>query len=489
MSTWITAAPNPSNPRVLPHFPMFAVMGTWLEADVIAATIRNAVTQGCARVYLVDNDSPDDTVDVACREGAILARTFKTEQHQEVLLRRHMNEVVAEVSAAERADHIWWLFLDADEFSHGPFGMTLRDYLSTLDERFRVVGTRFFDHYPSGSPQYLTGRHPIDFQPLCEELAFPMCPSRHRKHPLLRYDRHGVPIECGRGLHHAHCSEPLYEPSQPAFLHHFPFRDEVLTRRRLGALWRKDHRGIARGGESDDCIHMLTRFRSLDAVYEQDWAKVENFVALDPMYLRLDSPPPASGVILKHWSDSVEREHQHLLRWYPMIDAWKYDSLEEFNYGDDVTLKKGMAFLDGHGTIEDWGCGFAHARRFVDKSRYVALDGSSKHADKIVDLTEYTSNVDCIFMRHVLEHNADWRHILANAIASFTKRMVLVIFTPLAETTRQIATSTACTLIPVPDISFRKEDLTDFFRQFKYVEESLETDTQYRTEHVFYIEK
>ena len=69
-----------------------------------------------------------------------------------------MNEVVAEVSLAEGDQHIWWLYLDADEFPHGPWGMTLREYLATLDERFRVVGTRFFNHYPSGTPHYEPGR-------------------------------------------------------------------------------------------------------------------------------------------------------------------------------------------------------------------------------------------------------------------------------------------------------------------------------------------
>lgn len=67
--------------------------------------------------------------------------------------------------------------------------------------------------------------------------------------------------------------------------------------------------------------------------------------------------------------------------------------------------------------------------------------------------------------------------------------MVLVLFTPLGDTTKVIATSASCTSSPVPDISFRKEDLTVYFKPFRYTEESLQTDTQYGTEHVFYIEK
>jgi glycosyltransferase involved in cell wall biosynthesis len=489
MSDWITALPNQPDATTLPRFRMFGITGTWMEADIIAATIRNAMTQGCERVYLVDNGSPDDTVDVARREGAILARSFATERHDEVLLRGHMNAVVSEVSQAEGVDHIWWLYFDADEFSHGPSGLTLHDYLATLDQRFRVVGMRFFDHFPGGSPQYVSGRHPLDFQPLCEEVSLPMCPSGHRKHPLQRFDRGGPPIECGRGLHHAHCAAPLLEPTQPAFLHHFPYRDERATRRRLEALWTAQQRGMVDGVLSNDCTHMLTRFRSLDAVYSQRWADVENFIALDPMYETMNPRPPVRGVHPKPWAESVEPEHQHVLRWYSLKGAWRYDEVSEFTYGDDVSLRKGIAYLDGIGAIEDWGCGFGHARQFVTTSEYVGVDGSSRHADKIVDLTTYTSDVDCIYMRHVLEHNAEWRRILSNALASFRKRMVLVIFTPLSDRTHQIGTSVSITSVPVPDISFRKDDLTDFFKHLSYSEEDLCTDTQYRTEHIFYIQK
>jgi glycosyltransferase involved in cell wall biosynthesis len=486
--SWVRSAPNPTDARTLASFRMFGVLGTWMEEDVVAATIRNAIAQGCERVYLVDNGSDDGTVEAASREGAVVARTFHTSRYDEALRLRHMNDVVIEVSQQEGDDHIWWLFLDADEFHHGPWGMTLREYLATLDGQFRVVGTRFFNHYPSGMPYYEQGRHPLDFQPLCEELAFPMCPARHRKHPLQRYDRGGASIVCGNGFHDASCKEQLYEPAQPAFLHHFPFRDEAVTRRRLEALWEKDHAGVTRALESRD-THILTRFRSMDAVYSQDWAKVENFIALDPLNEVVNEP--AAGVNPRPWSEMVDHWHQPVLRWYspPMVGAWKYENVEKFQYGDDVTYKRGMMFLDGQGAIEDWGCGFAHAKAFVNESLYVGIDGSSKWADRIADLTEYRSDAECIFMRHVLEHNVEWKRILANAVSSFRKRMALILFTPFSNTTHVIATSKTVTSFSIPDISFRKEDLTAYFEHLKYTEESLETDTQYGIEHVFYIEK
>ena len=78
---------------------------------------------------------------------------------------------------------------------------------------------------------------------------------------------------------------------------------------------------------------------------------------------------------------------------------------------------------------------------------------------------------------------------MANAMTSFKKRMVLVIFTPFGDTTRPIATSTAGTAIPVPDISFAKNGPDRLFCGVQVLEETLTTDTQYGTEHVFYVER
>ena len=289
-----------------------------------------------------------------------------------------MNDVVSEVSESEGEPDIWWLFLDADEFPHGPGGMTLRRVSADAGCAVSRRGHAVLRPLPErSSDDVASSRHPLDFQPLCEELAYPMCPSWHRKHPLQRYDKGGAPIECGTGFHLAHCAEQLYEPSQPAFLHHFPFRDEDVTRRRLEALWAKDQGGVARALESRD-THMLARFRSLDAGVSpglgfgsQLHRPRPHVPARCPRRLRL------TGVSLRPWSELVEAGHQHVLRWYSMRGAWKYDSIEKFPYGDDTTYRKGIAFLDGHGTIEDWGCGFAHARTFVTKSQYVGLDGSS----------------------------------------------------------------------------------------------------------------
>jgi hypothetical protein len=89
-------------------------------------------------------------------------------------------------------------------------------------------------------------------------------------------------------------------------------------------------------------------------------------------------------------------------------------------------------------------------------------------------------------MRHVLEHNAEWRDVLTNALGSFTRRMVLVIFTPLVDETRCIDVDR---WTRIPTISFRKQDITEMLGHLSYREEAIATDTEYKIEHVFYIEK
>jgi hypothetical protein len=310
----ICTAPVPGRPDVPGHIRLFAVLGAWMEADVVEATIRNAKAQGCERVYLVDNDSPDDTVSRACASGAILARTFSTERYDERLRLRHMNDVMREVSCS-LADDAWWLFLDGDEFPHGPWGMTLREYLATLDRRFRVVGARFFNHYPSAPPHYVRGHHPIDFQPFCEEISFPMCDKGHRKHPLILFRPDAPQVEADRGFHLVKSEAPLLEPPQPVFLHHFPFREEAVTRQRLDILLNANAQGLSRADASEDsATHMVARHRSMDAVYCGKWDEVLNFLALDPHSATLSAVRP-TGVQLRNWWEISDHEHREMRRW------------------------------------------------------------------------------------------------------------------------------------------------------------------------------
>lgn len=176
---------------------------------------------------------------------------------------------------------------------------------------------------------------------------------------------------------------------------------------------------------------------------------------------------------------------------FAKLANWNYGAAPQFPYGDETSYGKAIEFLDGPYIIEDWGCGVAWARKFVKRGRYFGIDGNwSLHCDLVADLRTYHSLADAILLRHVLEHNYDWRKILANALLSFQKKFVLILFTPFSEVTGLIQMSkVGGGTEEVPDLSFRKQDLTDMIGPLPYTEESLQTATQYGVEHIFYISR
>jgi hypothetical protein len=274
----IRSLPNPSDADVLGEFRFFAMLGTWMEEDVVEANVRNAFAQGAERVFLVDNGSTDATVDRARDAGATLAESFITRSYVERVRILLMNAVVARESLASGADHVWWLWLDADEFPEGPSGMTIAAYLSTLDRRFRVVGSDYYNHFPTGTPSYIEGFHPLDFQPMCERFDWErtqFCPQGHWKHPLQRFDATGSFLMSSGGFHTVSITnEPPEEPEVGIITHHIQYREEGFTRARLERL-----AGTSRRNAFNDSIGntgIRKRFESLDAVYAQRWDQVEN---------------------------------------------------------------------------------------------------------------------------------------------------------------------------------------------------------------------
>jgi len=165
---------------------------------------------------------------------------------------------------------------------------------------------------------------------------------------------------------------------------------------------------------------------------------------------------------------------------------WEYRFRRRFAYGDDTSYRKAVAFLDGYGDLEDWGCGTAYASKFVRASAYRGVDGSAGYADVVADLRLYRSRTPCLLMRHVLEHDLEWCKILDNAIASFERRMVLVVFTPFAEQTRVLKVGPS----EIPDIAFAKRELLARIpSDCRVSEESLQTRSTYGREHLFYIDR
>jgi hypothetical protein len=167
---------------------------------------------------------------------------------------------------------------------------------------------------------------------------------------------------------------------------------------------------------------------------------------------------------------------------------WLGESASRTPVGDTESYHIGADFLQDCEVVEDWGCGpgwFATVRR----GRCIGVDGSrSPYADRHADLVEYSSDVDGIFMRHVLEHNYEWRRILENALRSFRKKMVIAIFTPWSETeTKEIRFIDD---VGVPHLSFRRADLTDMLHGMEW--ELLERQSPnriYGEEHIFLITK
>jgi hypothetical protein len=176
--------------------------------------------------------------------------------------------------------------------------------------------------------------------------------------------------------------------------------------------------------------------------------------------------------------------------WYLNLSK---DTLSSFVYGDTITYEKGYEFLKSCSIIEDWGCGTGGFKRFVlnTPNKYLGVDDSNTPmADIKADLVEYRSNVDGIFMRHVLEHNYQWKKVLENAIQSFNNKMCLVLFTPFSDTTVEIAHNLKHG-VDVPDLSLSKSELIDIFNSYnlKYDIDTFNTSTGYNVEYVIYLSK
>jgi hypothetical protein len=144
--------------------------------------------------------------------------------------------------------------------------------------------------------------------------------------------------------------------------------------------------------------------------------------------------------------------------------AWShvYAGMEEASpYGGFGSYELGAEWLSSCSLVTDWGCGKGWLRTLVEDERYRGIDGSaSPFADEEVDLAEYRSSSSGVFMLQVLEHDWRWAQILDNALASFTERMALILFSPLGDETREVGRES---MAAVPVIGFRLQDITERF--------------------------
>ncbi len=308
---WSRPEPQPANPFPLAGVRLNALIPTWCEQDVIGSTVANLFAQGCERVLLVDNGSPDETVGRARAAGAEIATVYQTPYFDDQRKLAEMSAAIERHSPEDGAEHVWWLLCDADEFPHGPSGLTLSEYVSGLDRRFRVAGARVFDHFPSAAPAFETGRHPLDYQPLCQEVSMAWCAARHWKHPLIRWDRGGERIGLVSGFHRTSTSgDVIVEPTSAFFIHHFQYRDRDTTYERLRHLCEPDAEGRTRTALQDERRGNETgakrRLATLDHVYAREWDKVER-----PGITRWKR-----GVHPRPWEEQVPAADAEVARWY-----------------------------------------------------------------------------------------------------------------------------------------------------------------------------
>ena len=119
-------------------------------------------------------------------------------------------------------------------------------------------------------------------------------------------------------------------------------------------------------------------------------------------------------------------------------------------YGDTKSYELAETWLSKR-AIEDWGCGKGWFKT-IHQGKYIGVDGSqTPFADKVEELTRYTSKVNSIVLRHVLEHDKNWEKIWENALISAEERIALILFTPISA--GETLLNSSDTKIGVPDLS------------------------------------
>lgn len=173
---------------------------------------------------------------------------------------------------------------------------------------------------------------------------------------------------------------------------------------------------------------------------------------------------PARPPALHSWEGRLEAA---------LYGPWDYSAAGKPSaYDDTASYAIAGGWVSGHGGIvEDWGCGTGWMKRCITGAKYRGLDGAKSHwSDRVVDLRHYRSDVPYAVMRHVLEHNADWRLIAENFSDSWHERAAVVLFIP-PQPEDVIVSGPDW---PVPDIAVSGPDLIEILgrhgTRFQYVE-------------------
>jgi hypothetical protein len=205
--------------------------------------------------------------------GATLEGTFATDVFPQPEHDRLVREVVERVSLESGEDHVWWLYLDADELVEGPDGLTIRQLVEGLDRSFRVVGSDTVNHYPRTAAPTPAGADPRSSPSSAHHRTGSACRQGHWKHPLVRWDAAGPELRITPGRHVVDADQRLLEPRQALVTHHYPYRDRAVTEGRLDLL-------SARIGAYEWA--MGRRRSNLDAIYREAYDEVDPFDMVGP---------------------------------------------------------------------------------------------------------------------------------------------------------------------------------------------------------------
>ena len=289
-----SAAPAPTAPVRL-----YALLGTWNEDDIVYATVRNAFEQGAQRVFVLDDESDDDTCSEAEAAGAEVLRFSNEGWYNVGTQMSRYRDVINEQTRLAGAP-VWWLIIDADEFVVGPDGSTVAEFIAGLDPRVDVVGCRVLDHYPSGEADYIPRTNPVAVQPLARWRNHPCCPWGHWKHSLVCL-REPDSVRVLGGYHrHRPREGMMIEPEQSLLMHHIQFRNRVDIEQKLDRAYAPGGRLAGRSTYYSSRL----RYENLDLVYRQQWHSIRSVFPGGPRY----------GMQLEPWQTLVpetERRHQN----------------------------------------------------------------------------------------------------------------------------------------------------------------------------------
>lgn len=259
---------------------VYAIISTWNDADIIGANVRNCLSNGIDRVFILDNASEDQTVDVALNCGAELCERYETEFYDDDLRMKKQNEFIARTVQGEGKKDHWFVALDADEFVTGYDGMPYAEMLRRTPREIRVHCADAFDLYPMSPDEYQIGLHPAS----CMAMGMKRSMSRGAfwKCPAVRYFDGNCDISKSRGNHLIMCRRDrtrINAASRQTWMFHAPIRREAEARWRLEKLCGKSNEQSLARSSADDIATgnngAIKRWHSLDNIFSHRWDLVE----------------------------------------------------------------------------------------------------------------------------------------------------------------------------------------------------------------------